>query len=223
MLLAAGRGQRLRPLTDHTPKPLLPVAGKPLIVHHLEQLRAAGAVDVVINSGWLGERLQQALGDGRDWGLRLHWSEEGWPALDTGGGVAQALPLLGDGAFLLLNGDVWTDADYRSLLSMPLDAGRHHGLIWLVDNPPQHPQGDFALDHGGTVRNRGERMLTYSGIAILHPRLFEGHGGGAFPLAPLLRRAADAGRLAGARLAGDWCDVGTPERLRALDARLREG
>lgn len=219
MILAAGRGERLRPLTDDTPKPLLTVGGAPLIVHHLRRLAAAGIRDVVVNTGWRGERLQEALGDGAAHGVRVHWSVEGWPALDTGGGIANALPLLGDAPFLLVNGDVWTDTDYAPL-PRAFDLDAFDAGIWLVDNPVQHPRGDFALADG-RAHNDGAARFTYSGIAMLHPRLFVDCPPGVFPLAPLLRAAADAGRLAGARLPGDWCDIGTPERLQALDARLR--
>lgn len=211
-VLAAGRGERMRPLTDHRPKPLLPVAGKPLIEWHLERLAAAGVGEVVINLGWLGAQIPAALGDGARWGLCLRYSDEGWPALETGGGIHRALPLLGAAPFLLVNGDVWTDADFAALVQRGL-LGAELAHLLLVPNPPQHPAGDFALDQGW-VGEQGER-LTYSGIALLHPHLFEGRSPGAFPLAPLLRSAMAAGRVSGRRHDGVWLDIGTPERLAA--------
>lgn len=215
-VLAAGRGERMRPLTDQAPKPLLPVAGKPLIAWHLERLAAAGLREVVVNLGWLGARIPEALGDGSRWGLRLHYSDEGWPALETGGGIFRALPLLGDQPFLLVNGDVWCDADFGPLAARGLGAGEQAHLL-MVANPPQHPRGDFALAADGRVREDAEPRLTYSGIAVLHPRLFDGCRDGAFPLAPLLRRAIMAGAVSGRRHPGRWVDVGTPERLAALE------
>ena len=214
-VLAAGRGERMRPLTDHTPKPLLPVAGKPLIEWHLERLAAAGFREVVINLGWLGARIPEVLGDGRRWDLRLRYSDEGWPALETGGGLFRALPLLGAEPFLLVNGDVWCDADFAALAARGLRAAELAHLL-LVANPPQHPRGDFALGADGRV-TEGEPRLTYSGIGLLHPRLFEGCSDGAFPLAPLLRSAMAAGAVSGDRHEGRWVDVGTPERLAALE------
>ncbi len=212
-ILAAGRGERMRPLTDHTPKPMLMVRGRPLIEWHLQKLAAAGVQKVVINLGWLGERLRAALGDGRAQGLQIDYSEEGWPALETGGGLHRALPLLGDAPFLLVNGDVFTDLPFAPLCARGLDAGQLAHLV-LVPNPPQHPRGDFALRDGRVVD--AEPRLTYSGIALLHPRLFEGCTAGAFPLAPLLKRAMAAGQVSGQCHQGLWSDVGTPERLAAL-------
>ena len=212
-ILAAGRGERMRPLTDHTPKPLLAVRGKPLIEWHLEKLAAAAVREVVINLGWLGESIPAHLGDGTRFGLSLSYSHEGWPALETGGGIHRALPLLGSEAFLLVNGDVFTDLDFAPLLARGLT---HDDLahLLLVDNPVQHPQGDFGLS-GGRINELAPR-LTYSGIALLHPELFAGCEPGAFALAPLLRRAIAAGRVSGAHHAGQWSDVGTAERLQAL-------
>ncbi|MDP3858527.1 MAG: nucleotidyltransferase family protein [Stagnimonas sp.] len=209
-LLAAGRGERMRPLTDHSPKPLLPLAGRSLIEWHLQRLAAAGVGEVVINLGWLGERIRAALGDGGGQGLAIRYSDEGWPALETGGGIFRALPLLGAEPFLLVNGDVWTDADFGALLRRGLVADELAHLL-LVANPPQHPGGDFALREG--LVEDTEPRLTYSGIALLHPRLFDGCVDGAFPLAPLLRRAMAAGRVSGALHRGRWSDIGTPERL----------
>lgn len=218
MLLAAGRGERMRPLTDTCPKPLLPVAGRPLVVWHLQRLAAAGFTEVVINVSWLGEQIVAALGDGSAHGVRIRWSREPWPALETGGGIFNALPLLGPGPFLLVNGDVFADVDFRQVR---LAAGDLAQLV-LVPNPSHHPAGDFWLDAAGRITSepaRAER-LTYSGIAALHPRLFEGATAGRFPLLPLLTRAREAGRLGGQRHDGRWLDVGTPARLAQLDAEL---
>ena len=216
MLLAAGRGERMRPLTDTTPKPLLPVGGRPLIAWHLAALARAGVREVVINTAWLGGQIQQALGAGAAFGVHIRYSPEPWPALETGGGIFQALPLLGDGPFLVVNGDTWTDFDLGSLRD--LDAGSDARLV-LVPNPPQHPRGDFVLQAGRIVAEEGPR-LTYSGIGLYRPALFAGCQPGCFPLLPLLQRAIAAGRLGGQLHAGQWHDIGTPERLAALDAEL---
>lgn len=220
MLLAAGRGERMRPLTDTTPKPLLPVAGKPLIVHHLERLAAAGFTEVVINLSWLGGQIEATLGDGARHGVSITYSREPWPALETGGGIFNALPLLGDAPFLLVNGDVYCDADFGRLRLAPGDLGQ----LLLVANPDHHPRGDFWLDAAGRIRAQPDEQaqrLTYSGIAVLRPELFAGAAPGRFPLLPWLERAREAGRLGGQRHAGSWLDVGTPERLARLDAALR--
>lgn len=220
MLLAAGRGERMRPLTDTCPKPLLQAAGKPLIVWHLERLAAAGIAEVVINLSWLGEQIAAALGDGSAHGVHIRWSREPWPALETGGGIFQALPLLGAEPFLLVNGDVSADVDFRRIT---LRAGDLAQLV-LVPNPHHNPQGDFWLDASGRIVGdgaSGAERLTYSGIAVLHPQLFDGAQAGRFPLLPLLTRAREADRLGGQRHSGRWLDVGTPERLAELDAGLR--
>ncbi len=217
MLLAAGRGERMRPLTDHTPKPLLPVGGKPLIAWHLEALARAGVREVIVNLSWLGPQIRAALGEGRQFGLRIRYSEEGSPPLETGGGIFQALPLLGPRPFLVVNGDTYTDIDLGSLrLSGAADA-----RLVLVPNPPEHPQGDFVLD-GDSIVNRDGPRLTYSGIGIFSPALFAGCTAGQFPLLSLLKRAIAAGRLQGQRHAGEWRDIGTPERLAALDRELAQ-
>ncbi len=216
MLLAAGRGERMRPLTDERPKPLLEVAGKPLIAWHLERLVQAGFREVVINVAWLGEQIVQALGDGGSHGVHIHWSREPWPALETGGGLVNALPLLGDGPFLLVNSDVYTDIDFASLRIAADDLAQ----LVLVKNPDHHLQGDFWLDGLGRIGTEGGERLTYSGIALLRPELFAGAEPGRFPLLPWLLKARDTGRLGGQKHAGNWLDVGTPERLRELDARL---
>jgi len=212
MILAAGRGERLRPLTDHTPKPLLPVRGKPLVEWHLESLARIGVREVVINLSWLGDRIRAALGDGARWSLRIHYSEEGPVPLETGGGIFRALPLLGAEPFLLVNGDVFTGLDYGAIAPL----GDAHAHLVLVPNPPQHPAGDFCLQDGRISDSVGER-LTYSGIGRFSPRLFDGCADGRFPLLPLFRRAMAAGRLGGERYDGFWNDVGTVERLQQVD------
>jgi N-acetyl-alpha-D-muramate 1-phosphate uridylyltransferase len=216
MLLAAGRGERMRPLTDARPKPLLEVAGKPLIAWHLERLARAGFRDVVINVAWLADQIADALGDGSRYGVRIAWSREPWPALETGGGLFNALPLLGEGPFLLVNSDVYTDIDFTSLRIAEGDLAQ----LVLVANPAHHPEGDFWLDGQGRIGAEGGERLTYSGISILRPELFAGAEPGRFPLLPWLLKAREAGRLGGQKHAGRWLDIGTPERLRELDAEL---
>lgn len=222
MILAAGRGERMRPLTDDCPKPLLQAGGKPLIVWHLERLAEAGFEQVVVNHAHLGERLEAALGDGRRWGVSIAWSPEG-VALETAGGIANALPLLGDEPFLVINGDVWTDFDL-ALAREPghrLAAGGLDAWCVMVPNPAHHPDGDFGLD-GTRLLADGSPRWTFSGIGVYHPRLFATIGRGArAPLGPLLRDAARAGRADGRLHTGCWIDVGTPERLAALDHCLR--
>ncbi len=217
MILAAGRGERMRPLTDHTPKPLLEVGGRTLIEHHLIRLAQAGVREVVINLAHLGERIAQALGDGARQGVRIVYSHEGERALETGGGIFHALPMMGEAPFIVVNGDVYSDFPYASL---PTDVPGWAHLV-MVPNPAQHPQGDFLLA-GDSVRDEGEPRLTYSGIGVLRRELFADCRAGVFPLAPLLRRAMTAGRVSGQRYDGLWCDVGTPERLRALDEVLSQ-
>ncbi len=215
MLLAAGRGERMRPLTDATPKPLLPIAGRPLIAWHLQRLAAAGFHEIVINLSWLGEQIAAALGDGAAHGVHIVYSREPWPALETGGGICKALPLLGPDPFLLVNGDVFTDIDFGALRLASHDLGQ----LVLVPNPAHNLKGDFWLSAGRVVEEGGER-LTYSGIALLRPELLAGAEGGRFPLLPWLTRAREAGRLGAQKHAGRWVDIGTPERLAQLDAEL---
>jgi len=219
MILAAGRGSRMRPLTDRVPKPLLKVGGKRLIEWHLLRFQQAGFTDIVINQGWLGEQLPAALGDGEKYGLNIQYSDErssAHPAaLETGGGILHALPLLGDAPFLVVNGDVWTDFDFAQL---QLPAGRVAHLV-LVDNPPQHPKGDFSLQQGSVLEGE-QSCLTFSGIGVYHPDLFANSQVGAFPLAPLLRAAMVGQRVSGQYYSGSWYDVGTPARLAALDKQL---
>ncbi|MEN8261586.1 MAG: N-acetylmuramate alpha-1-phosphate uridylyltransferase MurU [Pseudomonadota bacterium] len=216
MILAAGRGERMRPLTDHTPKPLLPVAGKPLIVWHIERLAAAGFSELVINHSYLGKQIEDALGDGSRWGVRINYSaEEEGKALETGGGIYHALSLLGEAPFLVINGDVFTDLDF-STLNMP-----DHCLanLVLVDNPEHHPAGDFQLSGGRISDGIGVR-LTFSGIGAYRPALFKGCRQDAFPLGPLLRQAVAAARVCGTHYSGDWIDVGTPERYQFLNENI---
>ena len=229
LVLAAGKGERMRPLTDTTPKPLLAVGGKPLIVWHLEKLAALGVREVVVNTAWLAPEFPATLGDGAQFGLRLHYSHEGTEPLETGGGMHHALALLGDAPFLAVNGDIWTDYDFSALPREPV--GTAH--LVLVDNPPQHPQGDFALASDGVVHSEGETRLTFSGIGVYRPALFAdwraviGNAPGVnetpprFKLAPLLRAAMARGQVSGEHHAGRWTDVGTPERLAELDRALR--
>ena len=215
MILAAGLGKRMRPLTDHCPKPLLPVAGKPLIVHHLTRLHEAGIHEVVINVSYRAEQIIDALGNGDAFGLRIHWSRETEP-LETGGGIQQALPLLGEAPFLLINGDVWCEA-LPNLQSLRGDDLAH---LVLVDNPSHHPDGDFGLA-GGRVNQTSTERLNFAGISVIHPALLAGQPQGAFALAPLLRAAIDNQRVSGEHYTGQWVDVGTPERLAALESQLQ--
>lgn len=217
MILAAGRGERMRPLTDVTPKPLLRVGGTTLIEHHLLRLARAGLHDVVVNTGHLGEQIEATLGDGARYGVRIEYSREGDAILDTGGGILNALPLLGEAPFLVVNGDIYTDYPYAGLTAAPV--GLAH--LILVPNPPQHAHGDFVLQQG-RVSSEGEERLTFSGIGVYRPQLFASCRAGVFPLAPLLRRAMADGEVSGERYDGEWWDVGTPARLAALDVRLRE-
>jgi MurNAc alpha-1-phosphate uridylyltransferase len=215
MVLAAGRGERMRPLTDHTPKPLLVVGGKPLIAWHLEALARADIRDVIVNLSWLGAQIRAALGDGRQFGVNLQYSEEGSPPLETGGGIFHALPLLGPAPFVVVNGDTFTDIDLSALrLSAAADA-----RLVMVNNPAQHPHGDFVLEGERLVAGDGP-TLTYSGIGIFSPALFRGCTAGQFPLLPLLQRAMAAGRLQGQRHSGQWLDIGTAQRLAALRVQL---
>ena len=221
MILAAGRGERMRPLTDTTPKPLLMAGGKPLIVWHLERLAASGFRDVVINHAHLGAQIEVALGNGSAFGLNIRYSPEPPGALETAGGIAQALPLLGADPFLVVNGDVWCDWDFRRAYAL---ADRLAHLVF-VDNPPQHANGDFCLD-GETVRYASERAgptYTYAGTGVFSPKFFAGVPTGAvMKLRPLLDAAIAQHLLTGEHHAGRWVDVGTPQRLAELDCELRQ-
>jgi MurNAc alpha-1-phosphate uridylyltransferase len=220
MVLAAGRGERMRPLTLERPKPLLEVGGLPLIVHHLHALAMAGFRDVVVNLSWLGPQIRSALGDGSRYNVRLAYSDEGPEPLETGGGIFRALPLLGPAPFVVLNGDVWTDYPYAKLRESLRPADLAH--LVLVPNPAHNQNGDFVLRAGRVVEEPGER-LTFSGVGVYRSELFAGCEDGIFKLAPLLRAAAKAGRVSGELHDGEWLDIGTPQRLAELDRRLRSG
>lgn len=218
MLLAAGRGERMRPLTDTVPKPLAGVCGKPLIVHHLEKLSRLGVGTVVINLAWLGARLREALGDGAAWGLSIRYSDEGEEALDVGGGIFRALPWLGAAPFLVVSADVYTDLDFATL-GMAEEAWAQ---LLLVPNPAHHPRGDFDLRQEHVVEPAdpgAPRPWTYAGIGLFRPQLFEGCLPGRFPLMPALRRAMASGRLHGQTFAGQWINVGTIAQLNALQCQ----
>jgi MurNAc alpha-1-phosphate uridylyltransferase len=216
MLLAAGRGERMRPITDQLPKPLVPVGGRPLIEWHLAALARAGIREVVVNLSWLGEKLRHALGDGSAFGVAIHYSEEGPIPLETGGGIFRALPQLTPGPFLVVNADIFTDIDFARL-HLPEDA---HAKLVLIPNPAHHPRGDFGLDNDLVVSRDTERF-TYSGVGVYREEFFHDLSAGRFPLLPLLNRAIAARRVRGQLYTGEWCDVGTAERLERLDARLR--
>lgn len=239
MILAAGLGTRMRPLTLETPKPLLSVGGKPLIVWHIEALKQAGVTELVINAAWLADKLMSALGDGSQFGVNIQWSREE-EALETAGGIIKALPLLGSEPFLLINGDVWTRCQMQQLAQHELGNGLSGDLahLLLVENPPQHPTGDFVLSNQRiysdfpeqnadssvdlSVESSAEK-LTFSGLSLLSPILFQGLPLGKTPLAPILRRAMSEGRVSGAKLSCAWVDVGTPERLSQLDHQIQSG
>ena len=218
MILAAGRGERMRPLTDHTPKPLLQVGGKALIMWHLERLAAAGFREVVINHAHLGEQIETALGNGARWGLSIRYSPEA-VALETAGGIAYALPLLGEQPFLVVNGDVYMEMDFAKLRHALAPEKLAH--LVLVDNPPQHAVGDFAFEHG-RLAPEGEHKLTFSGSAVYNPALFADIAPEAKArLAPLLYMAISQGLVSAEHHRGVWHDVGTPERLQQLDQQLK--
>lgn len=223
MILAAGLGNRMRPLTLYTPKPLLEVGGKALIVWHIEKLKKIGVTEIVINSAWLADKLISSLGDGSQFGVDIRWTRED-EGLETAGGIINALPLLGTDPFILVNGDVWTTMDFEALRHIKLNDDLAH--LVLVDNPKQHPEGDFTLFDGRTFTFdqdvKGEN-LTFSGVSIIHPKLFDGLEPGKRPLAPLLKQAMQNQKISGEKLKGAWVDVGTPERLMELDLQIREG
>ena len=222
IILAAGLGTRMRPLTDHLPKPLLQAGGSALIEYHLRNLAAAGIHEIVINHFHLGDRLEAALGDGSRYGVQIQYSRE-TVRLETAGGIVKALPLLGTDAFAVVSGDIWTDYDFQTL--QPLGGDATLARLVMVDNPPHHPHGDFVLQACGRLRLRvaGEAApgCTYSGISVMHPALFAGLAAEPLPLRPVLDKAIAAGLVAGEHFAGRWFDIGTPERLQELDALLR--
>lgn len=219
MILAAGRGERMRPLTDHTPKPLLQVGGKPLIVWHLEHLANAGFREVVINHAHLGKQIEDALGNGSQWGLSIAYSPE-TVALETAGGIVKALPLLGDAPFLVVNADIFTDIDFARLRNVL--QGQELAHLVMIDNPPQHPEGDFVYS-AGRIKLEGASMLTFSGVAVYSPRMFAGLPDDVpAKLAPLLRQAIEKGEVGGEYHHGIWHDVGTPQRLAVLNQMLKQ-
>ena len=213
MILAAGRGERMRPLTDYTPKPLLPVAGKTIIEHTINQLVTAGFNDIIINHAHLGQQMENHLGNGRQYGASIHYSPEGKQGLETAGGIINALPLLGDEAFLVVNGDIATDFPFAELKNLTVDLAH----LVLVDNPEHHPQGDFGLDITGKVTLNCTEKFTFSGIGLYRPELFSNIPAGNSKLGPLLRQAISNQRVTGQKFAGFWMDIGTPERLQELD------
>ena len=242
MILAAGYGKRLRPLTDTLPKPMVPVNGKPLIQYHVERLAEAGIRELVINTAWLGEQVEQHLGDGSEFGVSIHWSRELQP-LETGGGIYKALPLLGEEPFVLVNGDIWSDYAFTHLSNFVLGAERDAHLV-LVPNPEHHPAGDYCLDgnakHGDKgVSPRGDKgdSFTFSGISVINPGLITDfvqsqiqgqvntqrgdEDQPVFPLRDALQRAIDRDRVTGEVFDGYWCDVGTPQRLAGLEQRFK--
>ncbi|MCK9609115.1 MAG: nucleotidyltransferase family protein [Methylomonas sp.] len=213
MILAAGRGERMRPLTDHTPKPLLQVAGKALIEYSLERLAGAGFTDIVINVAYLGRQIRDYCGDGSRWRVRIEYSDEGAQALETAGGIAKALPLLGDQPFLVVNADILFDYPLAALRDKSIDLAH----LVLIDNPPHHPQGDFCLQESGSLSESGQPKFTFSGIGVYHPGLFaDMRAGQALKLRPVLNRAMQQGQVTGEYFNGLWLDIGTPERLRAI-------
>jgi MurNAc alpha-1-phosphate uridylyltransferase len=215
MILAAGRGERLRPLTDKTPKPLIKVAGKSLIEYHLENLAHAGFKDIIINTAWLAEKIHDQLGDGASYGVSISYSDEG-TALETAGGIIKALPQLGDDPFVVVNGDIWCDYDFSRLPE--LEPGKQAHLL-LVDNPDHNPTGDFALENS-LIRNTGNTMYTFSGIGIYTPAFFANQPKGALPLAPIIRSKSDNDMVSGEHHPGRWTDVGTVERLDELEVSV---
>ncbi|UOO81937.1 nucleotidyltransferase family protein [Uruburuella testudinis] len=222
MILAAGRGERMRPLTDTCPKPLLKAGGEPLIGWHLRRLKAAGFDEIVINHAWLGAQIEAALGNGAAYGVNIAYSPEGEKGLETAGGIATALPLLGDTPFLVVNGDVLTDIDFQTAFAAAEALQQHQALahLWLVDNPAHNPDGDFALQNNGAVQSHSHSgtALTFSGMGVYSPALFAGTPAHIpAKLAPLLRSAMDAGRVSGEHHCGLWLDVGTAERLAEAD------
>ena len=226
MILAAGRGERMRPLTDDLPKPLLAVGGKPLIVYHLEKFSSLGVTDVIINVAYLGDKIQQVLGDGTVWGLSIHYSKESYP-LETGGALYKALPLLGDEPFILVNGDVWSDIDFSDIAKTILSAGTQGlsvGHLFFVENPAHNPQGDFSLDNNiVTLKDDSASSYTFSGMAFIHPDIIRGYPNKrkAFPLKEAFLYFIEQRKLTASIYSGGWCDVGTPERLQELEVLLK--
>jgi len=212
MILAAGRGERMRPLTDHTPKPLLKAADKPLIEYTIEALVSAGITEIVINLAHLGNQLKTYLGDGSQYQAHIQYSDEGETGLETAGGIKNALPLLGDSPFLVINGDIYCDFPLQSLLNKPIDLAH----LILVNNPVHHPNGDFSLQAQATLTSEGKERFTFSGIGLYHPDLFADLEPGKSALAPLLKKVMKNQRISGELYSGFWMDIGSPERLENL-------
>mgnify|MGYP006413305075 CR=1 FL=1 len=216
MILAAGRGERMRSLTDHCPKPLLKISGKPLIEYHLESLKCAGIEEIIINHAYLGEKIENALGKGHQFGVNISYSAEGDNGLETGGGITKALPLLGESPFIVINADIWTNYDFNQLTSISSLAH-----LVLVENPAHHPQGDFGLTNK-LVTNQAAEQFTFSGIGVYHPELFKNCQPVKFKLAPLLRKTIEQQKVTGELFQGDWSDIGTPERLLDIEQQLEK-
>lgn len=215
MILAAGRGERLRPRTASTPKALIEAGGTSLIERHLQQLARAGFRECVINLGHLGVQVRDRVGDGSRWNIHIRYSDESDNVLDTGGGIMRALPMLGDAAFAVINADIWTDFNLARLRNTKCD----YAHLVMIDNPAHNPEGDFELD-AGRVKSGADKRLTFSGIAVYHPRMFSGSPGGKFPLAPLLTQVMESNCVTGEYFAGFWLDIGTEERLNSLRQKL---
>lgn len=224
MLLAAGKGERMQPLTTHTPKPLLQAGGKSLLEHLIRKLAAHNFTDLVINHAWLGQQIEDAFGDGSTLGVKITWSRETEP-LETAGGIIKALPLLGNEPFAVVNGDVWTDYPFGNLRNQ-LSAQDLVHLV-LVANPAHHPKGDFTLDNKGRLAMPiataipPSSTFTYSGIGVFHPGLFAGVRETKYPLLPLLKQAITHQQASGSLFSGEWIDIGTPQRLQQLDQQLK--
>jgi len=222
MILAAGRGERMRPLTDDCPKPLLEVGGMPLIEHHIRKLADIGIKDIVINHAWLGEKIEQYLGDGSRWQVSISYSDEQEQALETAGGIIKALPLLGDEPFLVVNGDIYTDFNFAQLPTLEPGMLAH---LYLVENPEHNPKGDFFIDNdllANTRKFERQQSYTFSGIALYRPEFFHNRGQkpSVLPLAPLLRDFAEQQRISASVLDDPWMDIGTPQRLAQVNLGL---
>ena len=218
LIFAAGRGERMRPLTDTVPKPLLPVHGKPMIVRHIEALARAGVGEIVVNTSHLATKFREALGDGSPWNVRVRYSYEGPQPLDSGGGMLRALPFLGHDPFIAVNGDVVTDFDFSTLPRQP--EGVAHLVV--IDNPPHHPDGDFVL-RDGRLHDEPSPRLTFAGIGVYRPSLLDGRGDGTFSMVPILREAMRRGEVTGEHYRGAWSDIGTPQRLADINGTLSAG
>lgn len=212
MILAAGRGERMRPLTNTTPKPLIQAGKHRLIEYHLMNLQRAGFTDIVINTAWLGKQIIDTLGNGSNYGLTIQYTDEGEQALETGGGIFNALPLLGNDPFVVINGDIWSDYPLKNLINLQPNGTAH---LVLVNNPPHHPEGDFFL-HNNRLIATGKKKYTYSGIGVYTKRFFSQQTNNIFPLAPIIRRDIKQNLISAELYNGNWYDIGTMERLQEL-------